>query len=273
MALTIEEKSDCRRHLMYPVAGLIKLSPAGGSLMSGAAGYRFTQAYGFLEYKMNNLNPDEEARVTGSVFGAVAFLGPPPNPGDSVSVVLSGGGIASPQTLTATLPSASVNVGDGRLWFANQIAALCSQNTVLQAAGVVAVSPYGTGPFTESVIPIPEVAFEASFVFTLTGSGTGAIAPQITSVPQMLSPSTSLDGVTTIWGYLPILNGLENYHAQASQNLDTKQAGPWYSRGNEIGLRTSLYRQWQQKLSDFLGTPLNPQRMNHARNVGALRYV
>lgn len=271
MALTMAEKSSCRRHLMYPVAGLIRVSPAGGTLASGAAGYRFTQAYGFLEYKMNNLNPDEEARVTGNAFAAVALLGNPPSPGDSVSVVLSGGPIASPQTLTAVFPG---DIGfDGRLWYAAQLAALCSMNTVLQAAGVIAVAPYGTGPFAASVIPVPEVAFTCPTSFSISSSGSGGLAPQITATGGLLTPSTSLDGVVTIFGYLPILDGLENYHAQSSQNLDTKEAGPWKSRGNEIGLRTSLYRMWQQKFSDFLGTPLNPQRFNHARTVGALRYA
>lgn len=271
MALTMAAKSDCRRHLRYPVAGLIRVSPAGGTLASGAAGYRFTQAFGFLEYKMNNLNPDEEARLTGNAFAAVALVGNQPNPGDSVSVVLSGGPISSPQTLVAVFPG---NIGfDGRLWLAAQLAALCSLNTVLQAAGVIGVSPYGTGPFTQSAIPVPEVAFTCASTFSIAASGSGALAPQITATGALLSPSASMDGVTTIFGYLPILNGLENALTGTSQNLDTASAGPWKSRGNEAGKRMSLYRWHQQALSDYLGTPINPQRLNSARGSGAIVYA
>ena len=272
MALTMSQKSAVRWHLGYPVAGLVRLSPAGGSLASGAAGYRFTQAYGFLEYKMNNLNPDEEARLVGNAFASVAFLGPQPNPGDTATVTLSGGPIPSPQTLTVTQPVLG-NLQDARLYFANALAAACSLNPVLQSAGVIGVAPYGTGPYTESVVPLPEVAFESPLPFSISASGTGVLAPQITATGEQLDPSTSLDGVTTIWGYINILNGLWNAFGTASQNLDTLSAGPWRARANEIGYRMSLYRMHQQALSDFLGTPINPQRMNRARTVGALRYA
>jgi hypothetical protein len=273
VALTLAQKSNCRRHLGYPVTGLTRLGAAGGTLFSGAAGYRFTQAYGFLEYRLNNLNPDEEARLLGTTFGSVLLNGPSPNSGDSVSVTLSGGTIPSPQTLTATIPGPSINIGDGRLWYANKLAALCSLNTVLQAAGIISVAPYGTGPFSGNAVPLPEVSFTCATPFTITASGTGVLAPQITSNPALLSPSASLDGVTTTWGYLPILDGLEAALTATTQNQDTREAGPWKSRSNEAGMRLSLYRWHQMAMSDYLGSPMNPQRFNHARNSGAMRYA
>src|ERR1700751_4112508 len=102
MAITLAAKSSIRRHLNYPVIGLPLISTGGGTLGSGAAGFRWFQAWGFLEYRLNNLNPDEEARLLGSGYAALALTGPPPNPGDTLSVTFSGGGLPSPVTITAT---------------------------------------------------------------------------------------------------------------------------------------------------------------------------
>ncbi len=50
--LTDPEKTDTRRFCGYP---------AYGASASGNTGWRFYQAYGALEYRMNNLSPSEEA--------------------------------------------------------------------------------------------------------------------------------------------------------------------------------------------------------------------
>ena len=100
MPLTEEEKGDVRRHLGYPVAGLPVLSPSGGTLMAGSIGYRFTQAYGQLEYRLNSLQPHEEARLMGRYVAAL-MVGGTPNVGDTVAVTISGGGLANPVTITA----------------------------------------------------------------------------------------------------------------------------------------------------------------------------
>src|SRR5579863_3162946 len=140
MPLTLASKSSCRWHLGYPVAGLLRISPAGGTLASGAAGWRFFQAYGFLEYKLNNLNPDEEARLTGYAYAAIAMPGPQPNQGDTVSVTLSGGNLVSAVTITATMPAPSNT--DGRLVMVNLLAGLVAQNPAISAAGIVDIAPY-----------------------------------------------------------------------------------------------------------------------------------
>lgn len=101
MPLTEEEKGDVRRHLGYPIAGLPTLSPSGGTLMSGSIGYRFTQAYGQMEYRLNSLQPHEEARLMGRYVAALQVAGTP-NVGDTITVIISGGGLSSPVTLVAT---------------------------------------------------------------------------------------------------------------------------------------------------------------------------
>ena len=54
MAFTDAEKTDTRRYCGYPAYG------AGAA---GAEGYRFFQAYGLMEFRLNNLSGAEEAVV------------------------------------------------------------------------------------------------------------------------------------------------------------------------------------------------------------------
>jgi len=270
--LSLADKSDIRRHLRYEVIGLPQVGPASATFAMGTVGYRFFQAYGRLEYRMNNLNVDEEARTMGRVYGGIALVGLQPNPGDTLTVHLSGGNLTSPQTITVTA-QAPVAGQDGRLSLLQLLTNAVASNAVVQTALMYAVSPYGTGPFAQQAIPLPEMAITSPVPFTMTASGTGLVAPQITNLPGYLEPSTTLDGTTTIRGYIPILNGLQGAFASASQNLDTKQAAVWYSRANEIGLRMSLYRNWQDMFSEFIGIPINPDRRDRALRRGALRYA
>lgn len=273
MALTASQKSDVRRHLKYPVAGLLRISPAGGTLAQGAVGYRFFENYGFLEYKMNNLNPDEEARLTGLAYGAIALTGQQPNPGDTMSAVFSGAGLDTPVTITVTAPGSNPPGNDARITVINLMAAAVAVNPDLQAISLVALSPFGTGAYSQNAVAVPEVGFNCPLAFTLQTSGTGAITPQLTATGAFLPPTTSLDGVTTIYGYIPILNGLEGAYASTSQNLDTIQADVWKGRSNEAGQRRSLYENWVQMMSDFLGTPVNTFAKQKPGNTGAIRYA
>ena len=64
MLFTDAEKTDIRRHCWYPAYG------------AGAAGFqawRFYQAYGLLEYRMNNLS-DAEAAVVRKYLASLAAL-------------------------------------------------------------------------------------------------------------------------------------------------------------------------------------------------------
>src|ERR1700744_2725856 len=104
MPLTVAQKMQIRRFLNFPVTGNISQSPAGGNLAQGFVGYRFFQAYGALEYKMNNLAPVEEAAILGLFYGAAAFVGPQPSAGDTASLTITSAALsASPQTVTAAV--------------------------------------------------------------------------------------------------------------------------------------------------------------------------
>lgn len=247
-------------------------SPAGGSFASAFAGYRFFQAYGRLEWKLNNLNPDEESRLLGLAYGAVALPGPQPEAGDAISVTLAGNGLGAPQTVSATA-AAGVPGQDMRLALLADLVAAIAANSLLSAAGFLAVAPFGSGPFSENQVPWPEIAFTAPAAFTLSAAASGVAYPQITATGALLPPTSSIDGETTLWGYLPILDGLESAFGSASQNLDTIQASVWKGRSNEIGQRLSLYKNWQGMLSDFLGVPVNPDRTARPGQYGAMRFA
>lgn len=260
--LTLAQKSSIRRHLDYPVAGLMRNSPFGGSLGSAFNGYRFFQAYGRLEYKMNNLSPDEEARIVGLPYGGVALVGPNPSAGDTVGFTISGGGLAVPVTISATALA-----GDTAVLLILRLAEAGASNAALRDAGFYIVAPWGSGPFSENQIPLAELAVVGQTSFLLASPvGSGALFPQITANGVLLSPSASLDGSTTLWGYVPILDGLEAAFGGSSQLLFAASAGPWKGRNNEIGQRLSLYKNWQIMFSRFLEIPIytgGPSTVRH----------
>jgi hypothetical protein len=64
MAFTDAEKTDIRRYCGYP---------AYGAGVAGNMGWRFYQAYGAMEYRLNNLSPEEES-VVRSHLTALATL-------------------------------------------------------------------------------------------------------------------------------------------------------------------------------------------------------
>ena len=273
MALTLANKSNIRRHLRYPVAGLPTTGPAGSTFGAGNIGYRYFQAWGQLEYRLNNLAPDEEARIVGQAYSAIALTGPQPGAGDTIGITFSGGPLTNPVTIDATMPAGYPASNDGRLLLTAALASACAQNGVLQAAGIIAVQPYGAGPWAMNAAPIAEVAFICSQAFTITTTGSGVTYPQITANGVLLEPTTSLDGVTNVSGYIPILNGLEGAYASSSQNLDTAAADVWKHDSTELAQRMSLYATWQGMLSDFLGIPVCQFTTTNPARTGRIRYM
>lgn len=75
MAFTDAEKTDVRRFCGYPAYG------AGAA---GNAGWRFFQAYGALEYRLNNLAPAEECVVRGQLATLRTLEAAVPAAGDNL---------------------------------------------------------------------------------------------------------------------------------------------------------------------------------------------
>ena len=67
MAFTTAEKVDIRRFCGYPTFG---------AQYTPASGYRFATQYGVLEYKINNLLPEEEAVVRTTYLANLNTLEP-----------------------------------------------------------------------------------------------------------------------------------------------------------------------------------------------------
>jgi hypothetical protein len=257
VALTLTQRSSCRRHLGYPVVGLPVLNPAGGSFYDGAVGYRWNQSYAFLEWKMNTLNPDEEARLTGNAYGSVLVQGNTTS-GDTINLVISGGPLTGSIALAVTAGSS-----DTALTLAVAIANAVNQNSILASSGFFAVAPYGSGPYNyrPNLAPLSEVAIENSVPFSLVVSSTGSTSAALTTNGAQLFPSIVLSNPLTnvrtqYWGYLGILDALEMALASASDDLDTLKADVWTARHDEIEQRETLYKHWRLRLSHFLDTPL-----------------
>lgn len=243
MPLTITQQSDIRRHLQLALGGLWRTGIVGGTLAIGAAGFRWNQAFGLNEFKMNNLMPDEECRLTGLVYGGVALMGPltnngqpVPATGDTVSVQFTFGAGPTVHTVTAT-----AQAGDSLLNLSARLAQAITVDSVMAAAGFVAYAPFGTGPYAQNYvsgnplgnagIPVPQIGIQApqGTPFTMIVSASGVENPVVTNQGQQLPPYAPVDWTVkpagTLWGFLPILNALEGAWMGTSQDLDLVQAG------------------------------------------------
>lgn len=284
MALLLAQKSDVRRHLRYPLAGLFHFSTTGGTLADGTASYRYFQPFAFLEWRLNNLAPDEEARLTGNAYAAMAFVGPAPNPGSVFTLNFSGGNLTAPVTVTVTSDSsdipqnstelaASYAGSNNGLIIAAKIASAVNLNAALQAARISAVAPFGTGAFSYSVVPIPEVAFVSPTGFQFSFTFSSNLAPSLTADGTQLHPMMENTlGTQDIFGYIPILNYLETQYATASRDLSTSQADVWKARATELPERFSLYSTWQSRLAEFLDVPINPNARTNLRSQRPTRF-
>jgi len=284
MALMLSQKSNVRRHLRYPLGGLAHFSTVGGTLADGTASYRYYQPFSFLEWRMNNLAPDEEARLTGNAYAALSFVGPSPDIGSTYTVTFSGGLLTAPATITATINASDIPPNptqlansylgsNNGLVVAGLLAQAANLNTQLRAAQIQAVAPFGTGAFSYSVVPIPEIGFTSPQPFTILVDWTGNLAPSITADGTQLHPMMfQTDGVTSVWGYLNILNYLETEYGTASRDLSTSKADVWKARPTELAERFSLYSTWQNRLAEFIDVPINPNARTNLRSTRPTRF-
>lgn len=280
MPLLEQEKSDIRRHLDYSVIGLYRQSPVGGTLAPMNTGFRILNSYGQLEYVMNNLLPNEEARLTGKSYGAIGFVNNNPvNPAVPVQVgstmtisIFSDLFSVSPVVLSYTVVS-----GDTLLSICGKLALQAASNGIFTSAGFYAMNDFGAGPYGQQYNPTQLVSFPiVSFVgpmpginFTLTVAGTGTTVPQIVQQGVPLSPSSTSNLTyppTKTWGYVPICNYLEDQMSGAtSDNLSVFKANDAVLRLSEMKDRKKLYLLYTKRLALFLGTVKN---QNNPANTG-----
>ena len=277
MPLLEQTKSDIRRHLEFSTIGLWRQQNAGaGTLAPVNTGFRMFNSYGQLEYRMNNLQPNEECRMTGNPYGAFGFSqGNPlyftipvsPSSSITVNVASTAFGVDSPVTVTYDVTST-----DTFLTICGQLAQLLSLNSTFASAGFYALNDFGNGPYGQPNNASQQVTFPIVSIvspnpqttFTLTVAGTGQTIPQIVQQGVNLHPSLTSNLTvppTTIWGYVPICNYLEDQMAGAtSDNLSALQANDAILRLSEMRDRKKLYRYYCKRLGDFIGISMNPDK-------------
>lgn len=253
MSLSDRIKTDIRRHLRFPAAGNPSANNTSGQVTTGAASMILNPRYNYLERKLEILSPSEESILTGAAYGAIVSSGPSPKLGDTITVVISEGGLSSPVTVNAaayagiTTPMQLMAV----------LAAECNKNTNLAAKGIIALAPWGSGPFGGNVVTNPQMALVAPREFTLSVTTIGTIGAAVTddgTLPEpSFDPGRSGDGA--IHGYIPICNYLQGQIARATKNMDIHQAGDFTARSNETKKRQELYDLWCNELAAFLGVP------------------
>jgi hypothetical protein len=262
MALTLQTKVAIRRHLGYPLAGLQRISPAGGTLASANNAYRFFESYGQLEYRMNQLAPAEEAVLTGSPYGAIGFnnANTPIDAGSVITVTLSSPQFSNnPVILTYT-----VQPTDDLLSICGQIANLAALNPVFSSAGYYAINDYGTGAFSQQLVPFPITSFIApanTSSFSIAVSGSGNTVPQIVADGQLQPPFLFIDVTIPpekVYGYVPILDVLESFYGSSVQNMSTSKAREWTRNAWELKEKKALYNMWRQRLAQYMGISLDP---------------
>lgn len=254
MSISDAVKTDVRRHLGYPAAGLPTASPSGGTFMRGYAGFRMTQAYGLLEWRLQALSPSEEAKLTGYAYAAIGLAGITTVTGTQIVLSISGGGLGAPVQLT--IP---VTAGQNPLEVLTAVANAVNLQAQLIAAGFQGVAPWGNGPWSANQIAFPQMAIICPQQFVLM-RGTGNDVPLVISENGSLpEPSVEVNDlpVTVIHGFVPILNFLEGAIGTATRRLGIGKADVFTPRGNEVGKRRELYDYWVNNLSAFLGVPVH----------------
>ncbi len=284
MPLTLAEKGNILRHMRYPVQGLYRTGVSGAT-MAGATStsFRYLQAYGMVLWRLNNLMAVEEARLTGAATASIAFLGPTPNIGDTLTVTFSGGTLVTPVSVVLTVTPELITSADSftqqygnaniGLAFCSALAALVLGNPTLMSAGFNASAPYGVGPYSQVAIPVPEIQFTNSTTFNISVATTGLMSAQIMANGEILTPSIQPGTVNPIYGYLPICDYLENAYGSASETLMVRKADVFTRNSAELADRFSLYQMWCKRLAEFLDIPMNEQHRTNFRSSTPRAYL
>lgn len=292
MPLSMAQMSNVSRHLRYPVIGMYRINASGQSMATATAvSYRYTQAYGMLLWRLNNLSANEECRITGNAYASILFVGPVPNVGDVLNITISGASLAAPVTLSIVATQALIDVAKpvgqvqkalvSQYFNANIGLGLCAQVALqvatspeLVAAGFVANAPYGTGPYTQQAIPVPEVDITNQQPFSISLQNTGSMSAQLGADGALLHPMISPNTQTApIYGYLPILNYFETAYGNSTDILQIDRADVFTARKTVLAETFSLYQTWVMRLADYLGLPVNPDVTNNYKAATMRAYL
>ena len=268
MPLTEVQKSQIRYHLEYPNIGLSTNGNGGGTLGSNIS-FFFNEFATILEARMNALQPTDEAVITGYAYGVLVLEGLQPNPGDTVTLTISGGNLSAPVSITAT----AIN-GSDKANMLGQLASAIARSSTLISAGISAFTPTGQG----AGIVDPELALSLTspLAFLISVVSTGVIGATIVNPgTQLGGPQAAVgknQGVPVVLnGLLPILNYLDGAVAESTVRQGVRKADVFTAVPNEAELREKLYRRWQRRLGSFLGVPINRRAYGAENNNNVVR--
>ena len=264
MALTEREKSAIRRHLKYGNIGL-SVNAAGGGSLGANASLRYFSEWGELESRMNSLSPIDEATLTGNYCGLIVFQGLDPDSGNQIVLHFSGDDLSSEQNITV------VAAGETRDQFALKVAAACAQNSVLNAARIIALAPDGR---KRSGIqnPITEVQLVAKTAFNISiTSQTGKLGGSVVENGTVQTDVYQTINDVNIYGFLPICNALYGLIGTASDRMGVDKADVFTARKSEYKERRYAWKQAVDDMADFLVSKVNPNALNGvSSNLGSL---
>ena len=239
-------KSRIRVHMGVPVLGV---ADTGFQL-----GYRYFTEAGTLEFRLNNLQPIEEANLTGVPISTIGVTGRPAV-NDTITATING------VPVTYTITPADVAQGASATTFIAQNLATSICQTGVGVSAAAAPGPTNMQlPYLVAAVPLVILQGLGSNLFTasVAQSSTG-LYTYVLDQPQYPTPNiTFADDNTTCYGYIQILDYLESKVAQASDNFAVSQSDTVRLRADEMQARIRLYTYWRKRLSSYLGVPLNP---------------
>lgn len=250
--LAQRQKVAIRRHLGVPFAGTAQ----AGRLF----GWRFAIHVEDLEWKMSNLQPNEEQLITGNAVGSWGIYDVP-TIGDvlTFNVIDALGTHSVPYTVTfADLhPQQNiVNPSEASVTFQIALNVATAINLALNARGYQASAaapadipapPYFAPYFSEVIITGP-----GPTVFAISASvvGTTNVIVQEQVYP---SPVTAQINGTQLYGYVALLDALSMRVLSADLTLWIEKADVVTFRKDEVRARKAPYRYTAEMLSRDLG--------------------
>jgi hypothetical protein len=259
--LTQQQKVAIRRHLGLPFAGTAQ----AGRLF----GWRFEIHVEDLEYRMNNMQPDEEQLLTGVSMGSFKLSGRP-TVGDLLAYTIDAVTVDyAVRSADFEVPPNPINPSDSSVLYSIALnsAIAINANATLAAAGYSAVGAPPADQFSPAYMP-PYFA-----ELLITGPGASAIALSsaatgttnlVTDNPGSVCPiiATFTNPVSyaqsTLYGLIAVCDYLANSMTQAGLSLWLKSAtgagGAGVAfRGDEVRARRGLYKEFVFQLARAIG--------------------
>jgi hypothetical protein len=213
--------------------------------------------------------PYEESMLIGRSVGAIQFPGYSPQVGDSVTVTINSTAIVG-GTLSVTVVVPQVPAGQTP-WTNLTLTANMAQSLLLTpaflAAGFNAVAPYGAGPFANQTVANPVVSIIAPKCqsFTMSSTYTGTSPAVVTATGQPEDPyidwTSNTGQVVVLYGFIPILGKLQGAYGGETATLSASIANEVTLDSNRLENRLGQYYQYQQWMAEFLGCPVNPDKV------------